>query len=90
MAFTFDPEKSAKNVTERDLSFDLVERFEWATAEVIEDTRRDYGDTRLQVLAILENRLYAAVVTPRGQDLRVISLRRANRREVKRYGKENG
>ena len=89
MAFTFDPQKSARNIAERGLSFDLVERFEWETARVVEDTRRDYGETRLQVLALLDGRLYAAVVTPRGEELRVISLRKANRREVERYGKKD-
>jgi uncharacterized DUF497 family protein len=89
MAFTFDPEKSARNIAERGLSFDLVERFEWETARFVEDTRRDYGETRLQVLALMDGRLYAAVVTPRGEDLRVISLRKANRREVERYGKKD-
>jgi uncharacterized protein len=89
MAFTFDPEKNARNVAERGLSFDLVERLEWETAIVVEDTRRNYGEIRLQVLARLEGRLYAAVVTPRGEDLRVISFRKANRREVERYGKED-
>jgi uncharacterized protein len=52
-------------------------------------SRRNYGEIRLQVLARLEGRLYAAVVTPRGEDLRVISFRKANRREVERYGKED-
>ncbi len=89
MAFTFDPEKNARNVAERGLSFDLVERLEWETAIVVEDTRRNYGEIRLQVLARLEGGLYAAVVTPRGEDLRVISFRKANRREVERYGKED-
>lgn len=89
MAFTFDPEKSARNIAERGLSFDLVERFEWETARVVEDTRRDHGETCLQVLALLDGRLYAAVVTPRGEDLRVISLRKANKREVERYGKKD-
>jgi uncharacterized protein len=49
MAFTFDPEKNARNVAERGLSFDLVERLEWETAIVVEDTRRNYGEIRLQV-----------------------------------------
>jgi uncharacterized DUF497 family protein len=90
MAFTFDPEKSARNVADRGLSFDLVERLEWETALVVEDIRRDYGETRLQVLALMDGRLYAAVVTPRGEDLRVISFRKANHREVIRYGKKAG
>ena len=62
---------------------------EWETAIVVEDTRRNYGEIRLQVLALLQGRLYAAVMTPRDGDLRVISFRKANRREVERYGKED-
>ena len=88
MAFTVDPRKNAKNIAERGLPFDLVEQFDWDTALVVEDTRHDYGEVRLQVLAQLGDRLHATVVTPRGQDLRVISLRLANRREVKRYGND--
>jgi uncharacterized DUF497 family protein len=65
-----------------------VERLEWDTALIVEDIRRGYGETRLQVLALLDRRLYAVVVTPRGEDLRVISFRKASRREVLRYGKK--
>ncbi len=57
---------------------------DWDTALVVEDTRRDYGETRLLVMA----RLHAAVVTRRGEDLRVISFRRANGREVRLYGEK--
>ena len=62
---------------------------DWDTALVVEDTRRDYGETRLLVMALLDGRLHTAVVTPRGEDLHLISLRRANKREVKRYGKKD-
>ena len=51
--------------------------------------RRDYGEPRLLVMARLDGRLHAAVVTPRGEDLHVISFRKANKREVKRYGKKD-
>ena len=60
------------------------------TVLIMEDVRKDYGETRLQVLALMDGRLYAAAVTPRGEDLRVISFRKANRREVIRYGKKAG
>ena len=53
------------------------------------DTRRDYGEPRLRVMARLDGVLHAAVVTPRGGDLRVISFRRASRREVRLYGKKD-
>lgn len=88
MAITFDPAKNARNIAERGLSFERVVDLDWDTAVIIEDTRRDYGELRLQVMARLDGRLHAVVVTPRGEDLHVISVRRANRREVSRYGKK--
>jgi hypothetical protein len=45
MTFTFDPDKSARNAAGRGLPFDLVERLEWESALVLEDTRKDYGET---------------------------------------------
>jgi uncharacterized protein len=66
MAIIFDPAKNAKNIAERGLSFDLVERLDWHTALIKEDTRKDYGEPRLQVWAMLGSRLHVAVVTPRG------------------------
>lgn len=56
---------------------------------IIEDARRNYGEPRLRVMARLDGRLHAVVVTPRGEDLRIISFRRASRREVRLYGKKD-
>jgi uncharacterized protein len=90
VAITFDPEKNARNIAERGLSFERVAELEWDKAVIAEDTRCDYGEPRLRVMALLDGRLHTAVVTPRGEDLRVISFRRANRREVRLYGKKDG
>jgi uncharacterized DUF497 family protein len=89
MAITFDPGKNARNIAERGLSFERVVELDWETALIVEDARRDYGEPRLLVMASLDGRLHAAVVTPRGEDLHVISFRKANRREVRRYGKKD-
>jgi uncharacterized protein len=89
MGITFEPAKNARNVAERGLSFERVTELDWNTAIVTEDTRRDYGEPRLLVMAHLDGRLHAAVVTPRGEDLHVISFRKANKREVKRYGEKD-
>ena len=70
MANVCDPDKSAGNVAERGLPFDLVEEFEWRTALLRVDARRCYGEVRIQVWAMRKGRVYAAVVTPRGSDLR--------------------
>jgi uncharacterized DUF497 family protein len=89
MAVTFDPEKNARNIAERGLSFERAAELDWGTAMIVEDTRRDYGEPRLRVIARLDGRLHALIVTPRGEDLRVISFRRASRREVRLYGKRD-
>jgi uncharacterized DUF497 family protein len=89
MRFTFDPAKNEKNIAERGLSFERVAELDWDTALVREDTRRDYGETRLGILALLQGRLHAIVITPRDDDeVRVISFRKANRKEEKLYDEE--
>lgn len=85
MRITFDPAKNERNIAERGLSFELASELEWDTALAVEDTRRDYGETRLRVLALLHGRLHAVVVTAREDELRVISFRKANRKEEKLY-----
>ena len=83
----FDPVKNAINIASRGLSFELVEQMEWATALMQEDTRKAYGERRFQVLGFIGERLHALVFTPRESKVHVISLRKANSREVKRYAK---
>ena len=88
MRLTFDPAKNARNIAERGLSFERVAELDWETAASQEDTRKDYGETRIQVLAFLGKRLHAAVITVRGDALHVISFRKANSREIKLYADE--
>jgi len=86
MKITFDPKKNADNIRDRQLPFDDVAKLEWSSAVIIEDVRKDYGERRFRVLGYIEDRLYAVVFTPRGDAVHVISFRKANSREVKRYG----
>ncbi len=85
MPISFDPRKNERNIAERGLSFELVEEFEWDSALVVEDARRDYGEQRFQALGLIADRLHALVFTPRAGRVHVISLRKANRREVRLY-----
>ena len=50
MILEFDPIKNAKNITERGLSFDFVADFDWSTAALETDTRKDYSETRYQAI----------------------------------------
>ncbi|MBY0271199.1 MAG: BrnT family toxin [Burkholderiales bacterium] len=82
-----DPKKERKNIAVRGLSLDLAEQLDWATALIWEDRRKDYGERRYCVLGFIEDRLHSVVFTPRDGKPRVISLRKANKREVSRYEK---
>ncbi len=82
-----DPKKEHRNIAVRGLSLDLAEQLDWATALIWEDRRKDYGERRYCVLGFIEDRLHSVIFTPRNGKPRVISLRKANKREVNRYEK---
>jgi uncharacterized DUF497 family protein len=83
---TFDPAKNDANIRARGLAFSLVkDEFDWAGAQVVEDKRRDYGESRYRALGFIGMRLHAVVYTQRATVMHVISLRKANRREARRY-----
>jgi uncharacterized protein len=85
MDISFDSAKSEKNVLVRGISFELAAGFEWDSALLVEDLRKDYGERRFQALGLIGDRLHMMVFTPRANKAHVISLRKANKREVKRY-----
>lgn len=85
MEISFDPTKSERNEHERGLPFSLVEQLDWFDAVIEEDDRKDYGEQRYRVLGFINDRLHAVVFTPRAGKVHVISLRKANKREVKHY-----
>lgn len=85
MDISFDASKSDRNIALRGISFELAMAFEWDGALIVEDVRRDYGESRFQALGRIDGRLHMLVFTPRKGKTHVISLRKANEREVKRY-----
>jgi uncharacterized protein len=87
MKIGFDPNKSEKNSQERGLPFDLAADLEWERAVVFEDTRHEYGETRMIALAPLKGRLHVVCYCQRDKLRWIISFRKANAREVKVYEK---
>jgi len=86
--FSFDPAKNERNIASRGISFEVAEQFEWDTAMIAEDLRKEYGERRFQALGFIAGRLHAMVFTPRAGKIHVISLRKASRREMGRYEAE--
>lgn len=88
MEIEFDPAKNERNIQERGLSFDLVADFDFDTAVIRPDTRHDYGEARYQAFGLIGQRLCFLAFSLRGNAVRVISLRKANSREVHFYEQE--
>ena len=85
MEIEFDPAKDAVNRRKHGLSLASAERMDFAAALYARDVRYDYGEDRIQALGLLDGRLHMLVFTMRGNKVRMISLRKANIREVSRY-----
>ena len=85
MKFEFDPNKDLVNSEKHGVSLSLAAFLDWDAALLWIDDRQDYGELRVLALAPNTGILYYVAFVDRGDKRRIISLRRANRREVKRY-----
>ena len=84
MRVTFDSAKREKTLAERGLDFaDAVLVFAGVTV-IVEDTRKNYGETRIICYGLLEGRIVVVGYTLRGADCHVFSMRKANEREQAR------
>lgn len=85
MLIDYDPNKNQRNIRERNLSFELAKHLDWRTAFIWEDARFEYPEQRLSCLAFLDKRLHYLYFTRINSGIRVISFRKANKREIKKY-----
>lgn len=85
MKIEYDTTKNEANILKRNISFELVRNFNFDTALTLKDLRHHYDETRFISTGYIKDRLYVLVFTPRNEVLRVISLRKANVREIKKY-----
>ncbi|MCW5238415.1 BrnT family toxin [Verminephrobacter eiseniae] len=85
MHIEFHTTKNEANIRDRNLSFERAAEFDFDTAVIEQDTRRDYPETRFVAVGFLGERLYVLCFTPVAGGIRVISFRKANRREIESY-----
>jgi uncharacterized DUF497 family protein len=88
MHIEFDANKNDANIRDRGLSFEWVESFDFESALIWQDMRKPYPEVRFTALGLLDGRVHSLVFTETAKGIRVISFRKANKREVKRYGQE--
>ena len=85
MAIDYDPAKNERNIRERGLLFDRAADFDFAKAVFHTDFRK--GEMRRIAVGYLDKRLHLLCYIPKPYGIRVISFRKTNKREAKRYGK---
>lgn len=86
MQYDWDEAKRRRNLAKHGVDFVAVRLFDWDTAVITPDDRRAYGERRLRAYGYIGARLMVLIYTRRGRTTWLVSLRKANPREVKRYG----
>ncbi|VCU69144.1 hypothetical protein PIGHUM_01204 [Pigmentiphaga humi] len=82
---TYHPTKNESNQAKHGMPLDEARSFEWADALVRKDDRFEYGEDRMSAIGYIGNRLHVVVYVDRGNIRRIISLRKANKREERQY-----
>ena len=85
MDIQFDPCKNISNQAKHGVSLEWASQFERSSAVTWVDDQNVYGEIRFVALGYIGLRLYVLVYTVRQSCCRIISLRKANRREVALY-----
>ena len=85
LEITFDPKKHERNLRERNLGFDEAAGFDFLSASYFSEFRK--GENRIVGVGYLGKRLYILCFLPTHDGIRVISFRKANDREARKYGK---
>jgi len=90
MAITFDPAKRDKALSERGLDFAAAGEVFGGPRVSFLDDRHDYGEDRIITVGFLAGRMVVVCWTLRGEDRHVISMRKANDREQRKYASHFG
>ncbi|WFP61492.1 BrnT family toxin [Mesorhizobium sp. WSM4904] len=85
MRFEWDAVKAKTNKAKHGIDFELALEFDFANALVAIDDSENYGEERLVATSIIGLSIYVMVYVERGETIRVISLRRATRKEIENY-----
>lgn len=87
MEIIFDPNKDASNILKHGISLSDAINIEWQTLYSFPDLRFDYQELRMIGYAYIGLRLHCVVYIDHHKTRRIISLRKANKREVIQYAK---
>lgn len=86
MKVEFDPEKDAVNRAKHGLPLTRAGEMDLTEAVILPDERSDYGELRYRAYGKIGDRLHMLAFTLRDGVVRAISFRKANVKEIRRYG----
>ncbi len=84
MGFEYDPDKSAANKVKHGIDFEEA-RVLWSDPRLLEAPARTDDEPRFLVIGRFRNRHWSAICVRRENNIRIVSVRRARKREVERY-----
>jgi uncharacterized DUF497 family protein len=85
--FEWDAKKAAANLAKHGVTFDAIHDFDWETCVEAEDDRFDYGEQRFVAIGWLNGELHTVTFTWRGDIIRIISIRKADKRDRRAYAR---
>jgi uncharacterized DUF497 family protein len=85
--FTWDKNKSESNRAKHGLAFEAVHDFDWDDPVIIDCCHHENEEKRYAAIGMLKNKLHTVIFTYRGDDIRIISMRRSNMKEERTYAK---
>lgn len=82
--FQYDLEKSQSNLEKHGIDFEQAQVL-WDDPNLVRILARSDDEPRTMVIARLEDQIWSAIVTQRGDEIRIISVRRSRAKEVEIY-----
>ncbi len=88
MGFEYDPDKSTENKRKHGIDFEEAQQL-WADARLVEIPARTTDEPRWLFIGKISEKHWSAIITRRGENIRLISVRRSRNEEVAIYESEN-
>jgi hypothetical protein len=87
MEFEWDEGKRQSNLQKHNVDFEDIKPVFEQDNQTIQsiDNRQDYGEIRIKILGEIQGKVYCVIYTKRNSKYRIISARRANSRETRKY-----
>ncbi|MFP4694572.1 MAG: BrnT family toxin [Halothece sp.] len=84
MLFEYDPNKSESNRLKHGIDFEEAQRL-WLDSYRIEVEAKSTTENRSLVIGKIDGKHWSAIITYRGESIRIISVRRSREKEVELY-----